>query len=97
MKLTTTVSASLFALSVASAAIAGAPDAPGTRDAAMMQSPSFEQVDANKDGAATREEVGRANALPDIGFDKADQDKDGKISRDEYDAAARMNDPQKGG
>jgi hypothetical protein len=93
MKSTLALSAALFALSVA---VSGA-DAAGTQQSTMTPSPAFEQVDTNRDGVVTKEEITAAKALQNTSFDSADQNKDGKLNKAEYDAASKIHDPQQGG
>lgn len=94
MKSTMKLPAFLFALTVA--AIADANPA-GTIPVAMTPSPAFDQVDANKDGAITKDEIGTTKELPSFSFDDADRNHDGKLSKAEYDAATKAHKPQMGG
>lgn len=49
--------------------------------------PLFEQVDANGDGAISREEASVIEALD---FDAVDANQDGSLDREEYAAAAQQ-------
>lgn len=94
-----TMQATLTALTlIAATGIGWADTSPGSmRHAAMTQTPSFDQVDTNKDGSITRDEAGTAKVLQqDSGFTSADQNKDGKLSKTEYDAAMKAQDRRGG-
>lgn len=94
-----TIQASLTALTLITATGLGWADtAPGSmHPAAMTQTPTFDQVDTNKDGAITQDEAGTAKVLQqDSGFTSADQNKDGKLSKTEYDAAMKAHDRRGG-
>lgn len=57
----------------------------GFTGVAMAQDlPAFEEVDANGDGAISREEAATIEALD---FVSADTDQDGSLSMEEYNAA----------
>ncbi|MBK9131170.1 MAG: EF-hand domain-containing protein [Gammaproteobacteria bacterium] len=94
-----TMQATLTALTlIAATGIGWADTSPGSmRHAAMTQTPSFDQVDTNKDGSITRDEAGTAKVLQqDSSFTSADQNKDGKLSKTEYDAAMKAQDRRGG-
>jgi hypothetical protein len=69
----------------------------GILPVAMTPSPTFAQVDANKDGVISNEEVSAAKALQNTSFDSADLNRDGSLSKAEYDAATKTLIPQEGG
>jgi Ca2+-binding EF-hand superfamily protein len=77
----TTALALLAALTLGStAALAG--DGKGSHDG--HHGPKFEEIDTNKDGAITREEMEAHHRKKlDAMFEKADGDKDGKLSQEE--------------
>jgi hypothetical protein len=93
MKSTMIISA--FAIALTLTAPVGASPAVAT-PVAMTPAPTFEQADANKDGAVSRDEAVAAKALHNTSFDTADQNKDGRLSKVEYDAAIKASTQQGG-
>lgn len=59
--------------------------APPASDPAMPVPPSFEELDANGDGAISKDEAAVDPALTQV-FGTLDQDADGKLSESEYSA-----------
>lgn len=57
---------------------------PGTQTQPQTQQPEFSQLDANSDGALTREEVVQSPMLSDR-FDDVDANADGQLSAEEFD------------
>lgn len=51
---------------------------------AIKQPPSFEDVDANKDGVISKDEAIKAKVLNEMDFSAADQDGNGLLSKNEY-------------
>ncbi|MBK8162557.1 MAG: hypothetical protein IPK65_05245 [Gammaproteobacteria bacterium] len=92
------IPASLMALTLAASAgvgLAGTQQGEAVHTA-MTPSPSFDQVDANKDGSISLEEASAAKALENTRFESADQNGDGKLSKAEYAAAVKPHDRQGG-
>jgi hypothetical protein len=56
---------------------------------AIMQPPSFEDVDANKDGVISEDEAIKAKALSKMDFSAADKDGNGLLSKNEYQQAVQ--------
>lgn len=56
---------------------------------AVMQPPSFEDVDANKDGVISKDEAIKAKALNNADFTAADKDGNGLLSKNEYEQAVQ--------
>jgi Ca2+-binding EF-hand superfamily protein len=72
-------------LAIALAVFAGAAAAGETAEPRVAP-PAFEAIDANQDGAISRDEASRVPALSE-GFDAMDADGDGRVSLQEYTAA----------
>ena len=56
---------------------------------AIMQPPSFEDVDTNKDGVISKDEAIKAKALNKMDFTAADKDGNGLLSKNEYQQAVQ--------
>ncbi len=55
------------------------------------KAPTFENVDANKDGVITRQEASAFSAL-EVSFDRVDANKDGKLDAEEFTRSRQTSD-----
>lgn len=83
--------ASIAAMLVAAAFAASAAHASDSAEPARVDTSRFDQLDRNRDGVLTQDEVRhiRDYARP---FLEADQNKDGKLDRDEFSKAESLHD-----
>jgi hypothetical protein len=98
MRITTLLSTAALAMIVASPALAQPPAGGGGRG--ML--PTYEAMDANKDGKVTKEELTaslpeQAKQFADRIFESRDTNKDGAITKEENDAAPAMGRGRGGG
>lgn len=66
--------------------------APATGPAATPKQVTWADLDGDKDGNLSKQEVSTVPSLSQV-FDQADADKDGKLTADEYKAFAAANTP----
>ncbi len=85
MNKTLIAAALTLATGLAFAAGETAPQATPTAQAAPAQAASFEQLDTNKDGTLSGDEL---KALKNLDMNKADANKDGKLSPAEFKSTA---------